>query len=571
MCEFGQGYALERANIRKIFKIAFFCGYFQGLARHSAARKGKNAYLRCMKRTLFLIFLLSGALSVAFGQKLRPAAIFQNGMVLQRELPIRIWGRAKAGSMVQARLLKEHPATARTLREGVKVVSGKVVASGECAASESGVFSLSLPPLQAGGPYELHLSDEGDSYIYKGVWVGEVWLCSGQSNMELRVGETDCRKYNLAMADTLSRVHFYNMESLWPVYAEVWGKSRADSIDRGLFIRPAHWERCSARAASRFSAIGFTFARILADSLGCHVGVVSNAVGGSTTEGWTDSLALRGGAPEILQGAWTDNDSIMGWARRRAKLNLKEVGEEGHSHPYAPGYLFHAAIAPISGYTMRGVLWYQGESNAELTAMHERLFPLLEQSWRTAWQSPSLPFFTVQLSGISTRPAWPAFRDSQRRLARRLPHTYMTVCSDVGDSLNIHPPRKRIVGTRLARQALHHVYGFEKIVPSGPEPVCATIVGKGNVSVRFAQADGLRSLSPMQSSWFELQGADGQWHAARQAAIVGDSVILGSSGAGRPIAVRYAWKPFTRAAIANGAGMPCSTFQIGVRPGRALP
>lgn len=524
-----------------------------------------------MKHTLFFVFALSVSLSVAYGQELRPAAIFQNGMVLQRELPIRIWGCARAGSKVRARLLKEDSVSAHVLQPGVKVARGKIVANGVCEAGGNGVFTLSLPPLQAGGPYELHLSSGKDSYIYKGVWVGEVWLCSGQSNMELRVGETDCRRRDLAMADTLTRVHFYNMESLWPVYAEVWGESRADSVDRGLFIRPAHWENCSARSAAHFSAIGFTFARVLADSLGCHVGVISNAVGGSTTEGWTDSLTLRVGAPEILQGAWTDNDSIMGWARQRAKLNLKETGTKGHSHPYAPGYLFHTAIAPIAGYAMRGVLWYQGESNAELLTMHERLFPLLEQSWRTAWQSPRLPFFTVQLSSISTRPAWPAFRDSQRRLARKLPHTYMTVCSDVGDSLNVHPTRKRIVGIRLARQALHHAYGCENVVPCGPEPIRAELVGKGSVSVTFMYADGLRSLAPIQSSWFGLQDADGRWHAARQAAIAGGRIILGNPEVARPTAVRYAWKPFTRAAISNGAEMPCSTFQIAVTPFSAVP
>lgn len=564
MQEIRYGHALERANIRKFFKTALFCGNFQGLTRLASARNGKNAYLRCMKRSIFFIFILSASLVAAFGQRLRPATIFQNGMVLQRELPIRIWGGVKPAAKVRARLLKENSAMTRELQPGVKVVDGRVVAQGECVADTNGRFTLFLSPLQAGGPYELHLSSGNDSYIYKGVWVGEVWLCSGQSNMELRVSETNTKKADLALADTLTRVHFYNMESLWPVYAEVWDKNRADSIDRGLFIRPAQWECCTARSASHFSAIGFTFARILADSLGCHVGVISNAVGGSTTEGWIDSLSLHHDAPEILQALWTDNDSIMGWARRRAKLNLKKVGEKGHCHPYAPCYLYNTAIAPIAGYTMRGVLWYQGESNAELLTMHERLFPLLQKSWRTAWQQPDLPFFTVQLSSLSTRPAWPAFRDSQRKLAQRLPHTFLTVSSDVGDSLNIHPTRKRIVGVRLARQALHHTYGFEKIVPSGPEPICATSLNDGRVVVTFNRSEGLCALTQLQTSWFELCNKNGQWFPARHVRILGDSIELSSPRVLRPAQVRYAWKPFTRATIANGAGMPCSTFLINV-------
>lgn len=524
-----------------------------------------------MKHALFLISILCYVSVDVCGQKLRPAAIFQNGMVLQREQPVRVWGRACPGEVVQAYLLDEESMPYARPRRGLKLTRGRIVAAGATTATADGKFSLLLPAQKAGGPYELHVRSAGDAYIYKGVWLGEVWLCSGQSNMELRVRETSTARSDLAMADTLSRVHFYNMESLWPVYAEVWSEGRADSIDKGLFIRSAHWERCTAKRAAHFSAIGFTFARLLADSLGCHVGIISNAVGGSTTEGWIDSLSLHRGAPEILSNAWTENDSIMGWARCRAKFNLKAVGERGHSHPYAPSYLYYAAIAPIAGYTIKGVLWYQGESNAELISMHERLFPLLEQSWRTAWACHLLPFYTVQLSSISTRPTWPAFRDSQRRLANALPYTYMTVCADVGDSLNIHPTRKRIVGERLAHQVLHYAYNFKRVVPSGPEISNAVVNNRGSVVLSFTYAQGLHFATPVQKSWFELCDAQGTWHAARSVQIDSQSITIGTPLVPHPTAVRYAWSPFTRASLVNGADMPCSTFEVVVKSQPAKP
>lgn len=480
-------------------------------------------------------------------------AIFQDGMVLQRELPVHIWGTATTGTAVEARLVKPGKG------------GGTVITSEVAEADGEGRFSLHLKPQPAGGPYTLIVS-AGDNQVrlVRDVWMGEVWLCSGQSNMELRVSETSTAHADLAIADTLSRLHLYNMESRWPVYPEIWSEARADSIDKGWFIKQARWTRCTARAARRFSAIGFTFGRMLADSLGCHVALISNAVGGSTCEGWIDSLTLRKGAPEILRGPWLDNDSIMEWARGRAKYNLQRVGTERHTHPYAPGYLYYAAIKPIAGYTMRGVLWYQGESNADLITEHERLFPLLEQSWRDAWGVPSLPFYTVQLSSISTRPTWPAFRNSQRLLAQRLPHTYMTVCSDLGDSLNVHPTRKRPVGQRLARQALHYTYGHAATVPSGPEPLKAVTGEGGKVTISFALARGLHFATMQRPSWFELRDAQGRWHPATTLSLGSESLTVSTPRVTRPTAVRYAWTPFTRASLVNGAGMPCSTFSLPV-------
>lgn len=433
-------------------------------------------------------------------------------------------------------------------------------------AGPDGRFSATLPPMKAGGPYTLNVRAGNEQLSFDSVYVGEVWLCSGQSNMEMRLREISTAKTDLAAADTLHRIHLYNMESTCPLYAQVWTEEQIATVDKGGFIKPARWTKCSRTAAANFSAIGFHFARILADSLKCHVGVMLNAVGGSTTEGWIDSTMLQTKVPEILQGSWLNNPNIMGWARNRAKFNLKNTNPEEHAHPYAPGYLFHAAIRPLEAYPIRGVLWYQGESNAELVKMHERLFLTLETSWRKEWQREDLPFYFVQLSSISTRPTWPKFRNSQRLLADSLNRTYMTVSSDVGDSLDVHPRNKRIVGHRLATAALHHEYGYTHLLPGGPRPLRAECSGAGTVIVHFDRAEGLRWLGHTDNSFFELGGRNGLFVPAQKVVIRGNTIEIRSARMSHPTTVRYAWRPFTRATLINRSGMPCSTFELRVTP-----
>lgn len=510
-----------------------------------------------MKRLFFLSALCALLAGNAWSQQLRLPAIFGSQMVMQREMPFAVKGKAAAGAAVEV-TLSPLAGDAQTARE-------KLPGTVRVNAGTDGRFQAMLPPMQAGGPYTLSVRSGKEELKFDSVYVGEVWICSGQSNMEMRLREISTAKRDLAMADTLQRVHLYNMESTCPLYAQVWTEEQIATADRGGFIKPARWVRCSAAHARNFSAIGFHFARVLADSLKCHVGIVSNAVGGSTTEGWIDSTTLAARVPEILQGCWLDNPNIMGWARNRAKFNLKNTNPTEHAHPYAPGYLFRAAIRPLEGYPVKGVLWYQGESNAELVSMHERLFRTLQESWRKEWNRNDLPFYFVQLSSISTRPTWPAFRNSQRILADSLPHTYMTVSSDVGDSLDVHPRNKRIVAQRLAASALHHAYGYSQVVPNGPRPLKAVSSKPGMVTVYFDTAEGLRWLRGDVLKHFELGGKTGLYVSASKVLVQGNTVQVFASRMSHPTKVRFAWKPFTRAALVNRAGMPCSTFELEVK------
>lgn len=485
---------------------------------------------------------------------LKLGATWMSGMVVQRNKPVEIEGSANAGEKVSVEFA------------GMKRVA---------IADDNGKWSVTLPAMEAGGPYVLEARAKSGRVRCEDVWTGEVWLCSGQSNMELRLREIATAREDIAAARNEERLHLYNMPAICATYAFEWSAERLDSVNKLLYVLPGKWQRCKEADVANFSAIAYHFGRHLADSLGCHVGLISNAVGGATCESWIDRSVLEADFPAILRN-WKHNDFIQPWARNRAALNCKQSKLPLQRHPYEPGYLFDNAIRPLRGTALAGVLWYQGESNAHNIEAHERLFPLLEKSWRAYFDAPELPFYTVQLSSIGTRRSWPQFRNSQRLMAARLPHTYLAVTSDLGDSLNVHPTHKAEVGERLALLALRHAYGREGLTAEGPSYEGMRVEGT-EVVVRFSSARGLRAAvvypwldkngtargsaqSAPALTGFEIAGADGRFHPAA-ARIEGETVRLSSPRVAAPKSVRYGWQPFTRANLVNGAGLPASTFR----------
>lgn len=490
-------------------------------------------------RAFFLVLFALCALTTA---ALSLPATYGDGMVLRRFSPIQFCGTATAGETVSVTFLGVTHST---------------------FADANGRWCVPIPAQPAGGPYEIIINSATERRVIKDVWIGELWLCSGQSNMQLPVSATASEKEDLAAADTLARVHIYNVSPRFIPYAEEWTPARLDSLNRGLYFRPAHWDRSSRAAVKNFSSIAFNFARELSDSLGCHVGVICNAVDGSGCECWIDSATLACEFPEILTD-WTHNELVMGWSRRRAALNCRRVPTAVQHHPYAPAYLFTAGMAPLEGTDLSGVLWYQGESNADLPEVHNRLFTLLEQSWRGFFGAPALPFYTAQLSSYEPRSSWPRFRDAQRRLADSLANTYLIVTSDLGEKDNIHPRRKREVAHRFVLSALHHTYGRSAVCPSGPAYAGFTVEGNA-LRLTFRYADGLRPATGRDIIGFEIAGADGTFHPARATVVTssthaGNDLLVESTAVPHPTAVRYAYQPFTRANLVNAAGLPASTF-----------
>ncbi|WP_075559698.1 GDSL-type esterase/lipase family protein [Parabacteroides timonensis] len=472
---------------------------------------------------------------------------YSDNMVLQREKPLPVTGIANAGQKVTVQIAGQK-------KEAVTAPNGK--------------WSVTLEPLRAGGPYELTIeasSDKkgkkkaGDSQkiVYKNVLIGEVWLCSGQSNMAFRVNELVSLQHKelTEYAGKQPQIRLFNMEPRWFTNAVEWDEAVMDSLNRLQYYHDTQWTVCNEQTADKFSAVAFSFGRMLSDSLKVPVGLILNAVGGSGTEAWIDRKTLEFDFTDILYN-WTQNDFIQDWVRGRAALNIKKSTNKQQRHPYEPCYLYETGIEPLRQYPIRGIIWYQGESNAQNMETHERLFPLLVNSWRENWQE-ELPFYYVQLSSIN-RPSWTWFRDSQRRMMQAIPNCGMAVSSDRGDSLNVHPRYKREIGERLARWALNRTYGH-RLTPSGP--LFRSVEFKdGAAYITFDYAEGLHTSDGQPVRTFEIAEYDGLFVPA-EAEIVDGKVKVRSDKIARPQLVRYGWQPFTRANLVNGDELPASTFR----------
>ena len=465
---------------------------------------------------------------------LKMPVTYGNGMVLQRGKPILISGTANVGDEVVVKLGKDKAKTVTPL---------------------SGRWKVTLKPLKATTGLTLTISTKTTELVYTDVAVGDVWLCSGQSNMAFMVKEmkdstalTGCDDKNL---------RFFDMKAKWNTNNRKWSDSAIESVQKLQYYDVKGWQECNEESAHRFSAVGYFFGKMLRDSLDVPIGLICNAIGGSTTESWIDRQTLETEIPSIYKD-WLNNDYIQDWARKRAAKNIGAPQSGATRHPYEPSYLFESGVLQLECFPIKGVIWYQGESNAHNVELHENLFQLLIKSWRTHWNQPELPFYFVQLSGIN-RPSWPHFRDSQRRLAESIPFTGMAVSSDVGDSLDVHPKNKRPVGERLAKVALHNTYGFS-IEYSGPTLRNMEVKGK-KVVLGFDHAEGLTTSDGKDVIGFEVAGEDKVYYEA-SAEIKNDKVILKVNADVIPKYIRYAWKPFTRANLINGDGLPASTFEF---------
>lgn len=461
--------------------------------------------------------------------------LYTSNMVLQHGRPLTIHGKADAGEKV----------TVSIDRQKLESVTGM-----------DGKWAVNVRPLEAGGPYTLTVSTKKQKLVYKNVLAGEVWLCSGQSNMEFYLNWSSTAGQDVPQAGN-KNIRLYDMKARWRTDAVEWDASVLDSLNHLQYYKDTEWTVCSPETAGNFSAVAYYFGKKLQDSLQIPVGLICNAIGGSPTEAWVDRSTLEYRFPAILRN-WTQNDFIQDWVRGRAVLNVKKSVDKLQRHPYEPCYLYESGIRPLEQFPVKGIIWYQGESNAHNREAHEKLFKLLVESWRKNWGDAELPFYFVQLSSID-RPSWTWFRDSQRRLMTEIPHTGMAVSSDRGDSLDVHPKFKKEVGDRLAAWALNKTYGYKSVVPSGPLYKSVSFDG-GAAYISFDYADGLSASDGMPVRTFEVAGDDGLFYPA-QAMVEKDKIKVWSDKVKEPEVVRYGWQPFTRANLVNGAGLPASTFR----------
>ncbi|HZZ20518.1 MAG TPA: sialate O-acetylesterase [Opitutaceae bacterium] len=460
-------------------------------------------------RLLFLALVSCAALPPVLRADPKLASLFQDHAVLQRDKPIQIWGTSDAG---------EHLAVA---------FGGQTVT---VTAGADGKWMATLDPQganSAGGD----LLVAGKSVVTAhDVVVGDVWLCAGASNMEFTLEAHD-GVYGAENAATETAAARYPSIRQFKVARKA-SAAAADSVS-------GDWKACSPETAGEFSAVGYFFARDLADRLDVPIGILNVSWARSSIAAWLSPGALPD-FPGSANGA----------------------AEAGVGDPSLASSLYNGMVTPLLPFAIKGIVWYQGEGDVSRAADYAKEFPALITSWRTHFNQGDFPFLWVQLANYSPHEAqpgepWAALREAQAK-ALSLPATGQAVAIDIGEKANVYPHNKQEVGRRLALIAKAQIYSFA-VDYSGPTYDKATADGSAmRVHFLFAGEGLTASGKPLQS--FELAGADKVFHPA-SANISGDSVIVRSAAVPKPVAVRYAWRNAPDANLFNGAGLPAAPFR----------
>jgi len=490
-----------------------------------------------MKRLLFPVFAL---LTLCARADVSLPKVFSSHMVLQRNMPIHIWGFADPGEKVSV----EFHGT-----------------SGTATADTVGRWSVYLPAQPAGGPFTFTVRGS-NSLQLDDILLGDLWVASGQSNMEMPLAGFPGNAVVKDADKEIAAANYPNIRLL---------RVKQDTSDYPLEeVKDVDgWSVCTPETARSFSAVAYFFARDLQQTEHVPIGLVDSTWGGSPAEAWTSLAALSADAGLMPVFAARDTkmereatEQRLDVIDRKAKAEGKPTtpGRDWHPNPnsWKPAALFNAMIAPFTPLPIRGVIWYQGETNSaqDKVGLYSRLFPTMIQDWRNQWHQGNFPFLFAQISSFdSPKENWGLLRDAQRR-SLRLVNTGMAVTIDVGSEHNVHPSDKQTVGARMALLARNLVYG-EKVVASGPLFRLAYPDGN-SMRVWFDNAEDLRASSGMLEG-FEVAGADGVFVAA-SAKIDGEAIVASSPSVAEPKYVRYAWPNFTQNNLVNGAGLPASTF-----------
>lgn len=468
------------------------------------------------------------------------SSVFSDHMVLQQNKPIEIFGTANSQDRIRVTF-------GGNSREGNTGPDGK--------------WRLVLPQVPAGGPYQLKIQLNDKLVVdWKDILVGEVWFCSGQSNMAFRLDQAQHGKEDALKASdpNLRLLNYHEIATTSDVKWDSITLKRVNQLD----YFQGTWEQCSPSAASGFSAIAYHFGCELRERLKVPIGLIEVAVGGAPAEAFIDRYSLEH-HPQLVNVLynWGSNDFVMEWCRQRASVNMANGKNPLQRHPYMPAYVFEAGVSQFCNFPVKGVLWYQGESNAHNIEHFEVVFPEFLRSWRQAWGNPELPFVVAQLSSIQ-RPGWEYFRDAQRRMAGSLPKCYLAVTSDLGDSLNVHPVRKQEVGHRLALQALQKVYG-QSIMSDGPLPLKAVHTGNSAVEIIFSEDQLLSTSDAKPVNELEAAGSNAVFFPV-SGTLKKNKISINTNGQ-EIRQIRYAWKPFTHGNLVNKSGLPASTFTLTVK------
>lgn len=478
-----------------------------------------------------------GAITGDYGG-LKMSPLYCDNMVLQKSDFTMIAGRANRQEEVVVTIKN------RDFRASKSVIS-----------DNDGRWSAQLGLTKYGTDYTLEITTKSDTKIYNKVAVGEVWMASGQSNMSFAVASSstsqDAKPSNL--------IRLFKANPAFPIQDSL-PDSELERLNNLDYLRDNGWQVATKSEMDQFSAVAYFFAQKLSQNMdGVTIGLIQTSLGGATAEGFVSRNLLESDNWMVdMVGNWRNSPMIMQWCRDVAKRSLKGAKNPLQRHYFQPSFLYESRIKPMSGYTLAGVLWYQGESNAENIEIHEHLFPMVVKSFRGAFNSADggekLPFYFVQLSSIN-RPSWGRMRDSQRKLATQIENCEMVVSSDYGDPTDVHPTNKKPIGERLANVALNKNYGHSNI--ESRSPVAVAINGK---TITFTNvAGGLKSADNKEIRGFEVAGEDKIFKAAN-VTIFKNIVTLKVENP--PKYVRYAWSAYTDANLAGGTDLPVSSFTI---------
>jgi sialate O-acetylesterase len=480
------------------------------------------------RKILIVLVLSAGGLRA----DVTPASLFSDHAVLQQGMSVPVWGRAAAGEDVT-----------------VTIGSQKQTAK----ADADGKWMVHLAELKASDdPVEMTIAGKNIITI-KDVLVGEVWLGSGQSNMEFSVSKSV--KRFAGVNDEAKEIAAANYPRLWMFTVKMRMTDTPQDDCEG------EWQVCSPATVPGFSAVGYFFSRDLQKAIDRPVGFINSSYGASTAQAWISKDVLSAD-PQFAQ-------SLARWSAAPAKLPATmpavptKRGTRGgprnpHQDQHNPTLLWNAMIHPIEPYAIKGAVWYQGESITGSTAQFTALTETVITSWRKEWGEGDFPFYFVQLAALDNNSNKPEVREAQAELLK-IPNTAMAVTIDIGDKSNVHPKDKQDLGDRLARIARANVYG-EKIGFSGPMYESMAVDGD-SIRVQFSHIGGGLVAKDGDLKTFVIAGKDGHFVPA-SAKIDGETVVVSSPEVPQPTAVRYAWNRWPVGCnLYNADGLPAAPFR----------
>jgi sialate O-acetylesterase len=481
--------------------------------------------------------------------QLQLAKIFSDNMMLQRDKPLVVWGKAAPGDTVTVSFANSKQHT---------------------IAQKDAVWKIILPPQKAQTiPHALTVQSRQQTISINNILIGDIWLCMGQSNMEFPMHRE--MYYKEAIKESSQPlIRLYN-----PTYAgkNIFNSPYSDSVVQLLnendFYK-GQWQSCDSNSFKTMSAVAYYFGKNISTQTGVPIGLINIAIGGAPLETFidTDALLQDSRFNNKVKGDWLLNEALPVWIRERGKQNigsLQNIPSDGNgkNHAYKPGFAFKAGILPLLNIPIKGILCYQGESNAqEMERVNEygALSALLIKDYRKKWRQPALPFYYVQLSSIDTLKyngaLWPQFRDEQRKMLSLISNSGMAVCSDIGFKDDVHPANKKNVGERLSYWALNKIHN-KTVISSGPLPQKASYKN-GIVSVSFTYAGkGLKT-----SDGKILNGFSAAENIPLVATIQKNKVLIQLPA--KPEFIYYGWKSFSDGNLTNSDLLPASTFKIKV-------